>query len=71
MDDVELTPAQAGAILGVGPKTVNNAADEGLIDSHRTPGGHRRYWASVVQAARAAGTFDDAAAIAARRKGES
>ena len=68
MEDLELTPTQAGRILGVGPRTVNNAADMGLIECHRTVGGHRRYWRSVVMRHYHRGTFDDAAAIAAKRR---
>lgn len=37
-----LTPAEAGAILGVGPDRVAQLAREGVLGSMRTPGGHVR-----------------------------
>ncbi len=37
-----LTPAEAGAILGVGPDRVAQLAREGVLSSMRTPGGHVR-----------------------------
>jgi excisionase family DNA binding protein len=37
-----LTPAEAGAILGVGPDRVAQLAREGALGSMRTPGGHVR-----------------------------
>ena len=38
-----LTPAQAGAVFGVDPKTITRWADAGKIASQRTIGGHRRF----------------------------
>jgi len=32
----------AGKLLQVDPSSINNWIDEGLIQAHRTPGGHRR-----------------------------
>jgi excisionase family DNA binding protein len=37
-----LSPAEAGAILGVGPDRVAQLAREGALKSMRTPGGHVR-----------------------------
>lgn len=37
-----LSPAEAGAILGVGPDRVAQLAREGVLTSMRTPGGHIR-----------------------------
>lgn len=41
--EVLLTPAQAGAIFGVDPKTMTRWADAGKIAFTRTMGGHRRF----------------------------
>lgn len=41
--EVLLTPAQAGAIFGVDPKTITRWADAGKIAFQRTIGGHRRF----------------------------
>lgn len=38
-----LTPAQAGAIFGVDPKTITRWAEAGKIPCTRTMGGHRRF----------------------------
>lgn len=38
-----LTPAQAGAIFGVDPKTITRWAEAGKIACTRTMGGHRRF----------------------------
>ncbi len=48
--DQLLTPAEVAAILFVDPKTVTRWARAGKIDAIRTPGGHRRYLRSDVQA---------------------
>ena len=66
-EEIWLTPSQAGAILGVSGRTVNNAADIGLIGCRRTPGGHREYAETVVRNHKAAGTFAAAAEISAKR----
>lgn len=53
-DDAELlTPGAVAAVLFVDPKTVTRWARAGKIDSIRTPGGHRRYRRSDVEALRA------------------
>jgi excisionase family DNA binding protein len=45
-----LTPAEVAALVFVDPKTVSRWAQAGKIPSVRTPGGHRRFRASDVQA---------------------
>ena len=44
-----LTLGQASSVLGVHPATLRDWADEGLIPSYHTPGGHRRFVESDVQ----------------------
>ena len=48
--DKLLTPGQVAEMFRVHPKTVTRWAAAGLIDSIRTPGGHRRFRASEVHA---------------------
>jgi excisionase family DNA binding protein len=45
-----LTPAEVAALVFVDPKTVSRWAQSGKIPSVRTPGGHRRFRTSDVQA---------------------
>lgn len=45
-----LTPADVAALLFVDPKTVSRWATAGKISSTRTPGGHRRFLRSDVEA---------------------
>jgi excisionase family DNA binding protein len=45
-----LTPAEIARALRVDPKTVTRWAKTGKITSIRTPGGHRRYYRSEVEA---------------------
>ena len=45
-----LTPADVAALVFVDPKTVSRWASKGRIASKRTPGGHRRFRSSDVQA---------------------
>jgi excisionase family DNA binding protein len=45
-----LTPAEVAALVFVDPKTVSRWATAGKIPSQRTPGGHRRFLSSDVQA---------------------
>ncbi|MDQ1743740.1 MAG: hypothetical protein QOE23_2079 [Pseudonocardiales bacterium] len=45
-----LTPAVVAALVFVDPKTVSRWASKGKIASTRTPGGHRRFRSSDVQA---------------------
>lgn len=45
-----LTPAEVAALVFVDPKTVSRWARKGKIPSTRTPGGHRRFRRSDVQA---------------------
>lgn len=49
MDDRLLTPAEVAALFRVDPKTVNRWANTGSLPSVRTPGGHHRYYESVVR----------------------
>jgi excisionase family DNA binding protein len=49
-DDRLLTPGEVAALFRVDPKTVTRWALAGRITSLRTPGGHRRFWASSVHA---------------------
>jgi excisionase family DNA binding protein len=49
-DDPLLTPGEVAAILHVDPKTVSRWAASGRLPFVRTPGGHRRYRRSTVEA---------------------
>jgi excisionase family DNA binding protein len=54
-DDPFLRPRQAARLLGVEPRTVSGWARAGLLEAHRTAGGHHRFRLSDVQ--RLAGTL--------------
>ena len=69
--DTALTPRQAGRLLGVGPKTLCNAADQGIVECFRTRGNHRRFLLSVIDSHQRKGTFATAAANAQRRRPDS
>lgn len=45
-----LTPGEVALMFRVDPKTVSRWASAGRIGSVRTPGGHRRFRESEVQA---------------------
>ncbi len=45
-----LTPAEVSTMFRVDPKTVTRWAQRGKLDSIRTPGGTRRYYASQIRA---------------------
>ncbi len=45
-----LTLKEASALLGVHPATLRTWADEGYVRTFRTPGGHRRFLRSDVEA---------------------
>lgn len=45
-----LTPGEVAGLFRVDPKTVTRWASAGRIGSIRTPGGHRRFRESEVQA---------------------
>ena len=45
-----LTPGEVAALLRVDPKTVGRWAADGRIHSIRTPGNHRRFRATEIQA---------------------
>lgn len=48
-DDPFLRPRQAARLLGVEPRTVSNWARDGVLEAHRTAGGHHRFRLSEVQ----------------------
>lgn len=45
-----MTPGEVAALFRVDPKTVTRWAAAGRLGGIRTPGGHRRFWASEVHA---------------------
>ncbi|WP_424101909.1 helix-turn-helix domain-containing protein [Moorena producens] len=45
-----MTPQQAQQRFGFHPKTLARWADEGKITCNRSPGGHRRYLLSSLEA---------------------
>jgi excisionase family DNA binding protein len=47
--DPFLRPRQAARLLGVEPRTVSNWARLGMLEAHRTSGGHHRFRLSDVQ----------------------
>lgn len=49
-DDHLMTPAEVAATFRVDAKTVGRWEKTGRIGCVRTPGRHRRYWASEVRA---------------------
>ncbi|GHF72494.1 excisionase family DNA binding protein [Amycolatopsis bartoniae] len=53
-----LTPGEVAALFRVDPKTVTRWATAGRIGSIRTPGGHRRFRESEVNALLAELTTD-------------
>lgn len=55
LTDRLLTPGEVGHLFRVDPKTVTRWAAAGRLDSIRTPGGHRRFRESAVQALLAEG----------------
>lgn len=48
--DELLPPGEVAKMLAVDPKTVSRWAAKGKLPSIRTPGGHRRFRRSVIQA---------------------
>lgn len=46
----DLSPADAGRLVGVHPETIKRWADRGKLPSFLTPGGHRRFRRSDVDA---------------------
>ena len=44
-----MTPGEVARIFGVNPKTVTRWAKQGKIPCIKTPGGHRRFRASVIK----------------------
>jgi excisionase family DNA binding protein len=51
-----MTPAQVAAEFGVNSKTVTRWARSGKVGCIRTPGGHRRFRRSDIEALLAAGS---------------
>lgn len=51
-----LTPGEVARILRVDPKTVTRWASQGRIQSVRTPGGHRRFYAAEIMGIAEGGT---------------
>lgn len=49
-NDRLLTPREVAARFRVDPKTVTRWGSNGLLPCVRTPGGHRRFWQSDVDA---------------------
>lgn len=47
-NDRLLTPGEVADLFRVDPKTVTRWANKGKIESVTTPGGHKRFWRSVV-----------------------
>ena len=56
-----LTPKDVAALFRVDSKTVSRWALEGRIGCIRTPGGHRRFYESEVQALLHGSDYDAAA----------
>ena len=48
-DDELLSRAEAARLFHVDPQTVTRWAKSGWLRSFRTPGGHRRYYASDIR----------------------
>ena len=57
MPDELIAPAEACAMLGVTDQTLRRWVDLGHLAAVRTPGGHRRYRRSDVEALSAADWF--------------
>jgi excisionase family DNA binding protein len=66
-DDTLMTGGQVAALFLVHTKTVHRWGDRGLLTVLRTPGRHRRYRRSEVEALRR--SVDEAAAAAAAAEG--
>lgn len=49
-NDRLMKPGEVAAMFRVDPKTVTRWAAAGLIHSIKTPGGHRRFYESIVRA---------------------
>ena len=50
-----MSPGEAAEALGVHVKTLTRWADQKLIRTIRTPGGHRRYWENEIRTIRDGG----------------
>ena len=49
MPDDWLSLSEAARLLGVHPSTVRGWSDQGVVPTHRTQGGHRRYLRSEIE----------------------
>lgn len=58
--DKLMTPGEVAELFRVDPKTVTRWAKAGKISSTKTPGGHKRFWESVVIEYLAEGGSDEA-----------
>jgi len=61
-----LTPRQVYKQYGYHPKTLADWADEGKIECVKSPGGHRRYLASSLEAIKAKTTPAEVVVLYAR-----
>lgn len=50
MESEWITPRHAAELLGVKPQTLAGYANRGVLTADRTPGGHRRFLKSDVDA---------------------
>lgn len=48
--EVLYTSKEAASLLGVTPRTIQLWSDSGILQAHKTPGGHRRFTASALEA---------------------
>lgn len=44
------TSKEAASLLGVTPRTIQLWSDSGILQAHKTPGGHRRFTTSALEA---------------------
>lgn len=44
------TSKEAAGLLGVTPRTIQLWSDSGILQAHKTPGGHRRFTTSALEA---------------------
>lgn len=50
LDEELYTSKEAASLLGVTPRTIQLWSDSGILQAHKTPGGHRRFTASALEA---------------------
>lgn len=66
--EVLYTSREAADLLGVTPRTIQLWSDSGILDAKKTPGGHRRFTASAIEAVAGEIFVDDSAASPATEK---